>query len=147
MDKAKVTAVTKWPTPQTIKYLEHFLSCANSYQWSILGFSSTATPLTAILKKGQQNYPGTPLQRKLLTGLRLPLPLHQYYDIQTLPCHLRHLNQGWELCNPSASVNGPNSTLWLFFSPRSSLPWSRIMTSAFRRCCQLSLRWRNDNNV
>lgn len=52
MDQSKVQAVTEWPTPQTVKDLQCFLGLAVFYRCFIWGFSSIATLLTVVLKKG-----------------------------------------------------------------------------------------------
>lgn len=54
LDDTKVRAVTEWPTPCTVKDLEHFLGFANFYGHFIRGFSSIATPLMALLRKGHR---------------------------------------------------------------------------------------------
>ena len=48
MDPAKVSAVTSWPVPETHKQLQRFLGFANYYQRFIRGFSSIASPLSAL---------------------------------------------------------------------------------------------------
>ena len=48
MDPAKVSAVTSWPVPGKCKQLQRFLGFANFYQRFIRGFSSIASPLSAI---------------------------------------------------------------------------------------------------
>ena len=48
MDPAKVSAVTSWATPETRKQLQRFLGFANFYRRFIRGFSSIASPLSAL---------------------------------------------------------------------------------------------------
>jgi hypothetical protein len=48
MDPAKVSAVTYWPGPGTRKQLQRFLGFANFYERFIRGFSSIASPLSAL---------------------------------------------------------------------------------------------------
>ena len=48
MDPAKVSAVTSWPVPETRKQLQYFLGFANFYRRFIRGFSSIASPLSAL---------------------------------------------------------------------------------------------------
>lgn len=48
-DRDKVTAVSKWLIPTTVKELQMFLGFINFYHQFI---SSIAMPLTALLKKG-----------------------------------------------------------------------------------------------
>ncbi|KAK3506722.1 hypothetical protein QTP70_017705 [Hemibagrus guttatus] len=50
MDVTKVQAVTEWPSPSTVKELQHFLGFANFYWWFIRNYSSVAGPLTLLLK-------------------------------------------------------------------------------------------------
>lgn len=52
MEDTKVRTVTEWPTPHTVRALQRFLGFATFYRRFIRGFSSTAAPLTALLKKG-----------------------------------------------------------------------------------------------
>ncbi|XP_053085639.1 uncharacterized protein LOC128317488 [Pangasianodon hypophthalmus] len=52
MDQDKVTAITNWPVPTTVKELQRFLGFANFYRRYIRGFSNIALPLTSLLKKG-----------------------------------------------------------------------------------------------
>ena len=49
MDQTKITAVTDWPRPQSIKDLQRFLGFANFYRRFIRNFSSVAAPLTSML--------------------------------------------------------------------------------------------------
>uniref|UniRef100_A0AAR2J3M5 Gypsy retrotransposon integrase-like protein 1 n=1 Tax=Pygocentrus nattereri TaxID=42514 RepID=A0AAR2J3M5_PYGNA len=50
MSDDKVSAVTNWPKPGSVKELQRFLGFANFYRRFIRNFSSTAAPLTALLK-------------------------------------------------------------------------------------------------
>lgn len=50
MDRSKVKAVTEWPKPSTIKALQRFLGFTNFYRRFILNYSTTADPLTSLLK-------------------------------------------------------------------------------------------------
>lgn len=52
MDEGKVDAVRAWPTPKTIKEIQCFLGFANFYRRFIRDYSSIASPLTSLLKKG-----------------------------------------------------------------------------------------------
>ncbi len=54
MDESKVHAVLNWPLPSTIKELQRFLGFANFYRRFIRGFSSIATLLTNMTKKGSR---------------------------------------------------------------------------------------------
>lgn len=51
VDEGKVTTVTTWPTPSSVKELQRYLGFENFYRKVIRGFSSIATPLTALLRK------------------------------------------------------------------------------------------------
>ena len=48
---AKIEAVQNWPTPQSTRALRGFLGLPGFYRWFIRGYSSIATPLTALLAK------------------------------------------------------------------------------------------------
>ncbi|KAK3543934.1 hypothetical protein QTP70_031846 [Hemibagrus guttatus] len=50
MDNSKITAVTEWPRPTRVKELQHFLGFANFYRCFIHNYSTTAAPLTSLLK-------------------------------------------------------------------------------------------------
>ncbi|KAK3523680.1 hypothetical protein QTP70_008614 [Hemibagrus guttatus] len=50
MDNSKITAVTEWPRPTTVKELQRFLGFANFYRRFIRNYSVTAAPLTSLLK-------------------------------------------------------------------------------------------------
>uniref|UniRef100_A0A8C1MA50 Gypsy retrotransposon integrase-like protein 1 n=2 Tax=Cyprinus carpio TaxID=7962 RepID=A0A8C1MA50_CYPCA len=52
MDDSKVSAVLKWPEPQTLKELQRFLGFANFYRRFIRNFSTVVSPLTSMIKKG-----------------------------------------------------------------------------------------------
>ncbi|KAK3542589.1 hypothetical protein QTP86_031286, partial [Hemibagrus guttatus] len=47
---SKITAVTEWPRPTTVKELQRFLGFANFYRRFIHNYSITAAPLTSLLK-------------------------------------------------------------------------------------------------
>ncbi len=48
MDQGKVTAITVWPIPQSVKELQRFLGFANFYQRFIQDFSLHMAPLTTM---------------------------------------------------------------------------------------------------
>ncbi|KAK3556118.1 hypothetical protein QTP70_005602 [Hemibagrus guttatus] len=50
MDNSKITAVTEWPQPTTVKELQRFLGFANFYRRFICNYSVTAASLTSLLK-------------------------------------------------------------------------------------------------
>ncbi|KAK3571296.1 hypothetical protein QTP86_005932 [Hemibagrus guttatus] len=50
MDNSKITAVTEWPRPTTVKELQRFLGFAHFYRRFICNYSITAAPLTSLLK-------------------------------------------------------------------------------------------------
>ena len=54
MDENKVTAVSNWPKPTTVKELQRFIVFSNFYRRFIPNFSSTATPLTALTSQKTQ---------------------------------------------------------------------------------------------
>ncbi len=51
MDQGKVTAVTEWPTPQSVKELQRFIGFANFYCCFIKGFSLLTALLTILLRR------------------------------------------------------------------------------------------------
>jgi hypothetical protein len=51
MDPAKVSAVSTWPTPKTMKDVQVFLGFANFYRQFISNYSELALPLTNLTKK------------------------------------------------------------------------------------------------
>lgn len=48
MDPDKISAVTAWPAPENRKQLQRFLGFANFYRRFIRGYSTVASPLTAL---------------------------------------------------------------------------------------------------
>ncbi|KAL0195002.1 hypothetical protein M9458_008574, partial [Cirrhinus mrigala] len=53
MDDSKVKAVREWPRPKTLKELQRFLGFSNFYLRFIRNFSTVASPLTSMVKKGK----------------------------------------------------------------------------------------------
>ena len=53
IDPSKVTAITEWPEPKTVKDMQSFLGFANFYRQFIKKYSQKATPLTNLTKKEQ----------------------------------------------------------------------------------------------
>jgi hypothetical protein len=51
MDPSKVSAVTEWPTPKTVKELQSFLGFTNFYRRLIPEYAKLTQPLTNLLKK------------------------------------------------------------------------------------------------
>ncbi len=68
MDERKVEAIKTWPTPSTIKELQHFLGFSNFYRRFIHDYSIITSPLTNLLK----NKPGESVPRGRLYPLSLP---------------------------------------------------------------------------
>ena len=53
MDPAKISAITTWSPPKTVKAIQSFLSFCNFYRKFIPGFSNTVAPLMALMHKNQ----------------------------------------------------------------------------------------------
>ena len=51
MDPAKVTAITEWPVPRSMKEVQQFLGFANFYRKFINNYSAIASPLTYLTRK------------------------------------------------------------------------------------------------
>jgi len=51
MDPVKLTAVTKWPTPKTMKEVQKFLGFCNFYHCFVKNYSALARPLFNLTKK------------------------------------------------------------------------------------------------
>jgi len=51
MDPVKLTAVTKWPTPKTMKEVQKFLGFCNFYHHFVKNYSTLARPLFNLTKK------------------------------------------------------------------------------------------------
>jgi hypothetical protein len=52
MDPKKIAAVSEWPKPTNVKEVQSFLGFANYYRRFLKNFSSHATPLTQLTRKG-----------------------------------------------------------------------------------------------
>ena len=52
MDKTKVSAISDWPVPKNLKEVQSFLGFANFYRRFIDNYSSIASPLHSLTKKG-----------------------------------------------------------------------------------------------
>lgn len=70
MDKVKVAAVMDWPTPRTVKNLQHFLHFANFCQRFIPGFRFIVNSLTALIKKGPKHLSWNPATDKAFAKLK-----------------------------------------------------------------------------
>lgn len=93
MDEVKVSTVTEWPTPQTVRDLQQFLGFANFYRCFIQRFQFHCYPSHSSPTKGPQE------------AVLEPWML---------------LSQGWELCYLSASVRNPSFTKWPFLRTKHS---------------------------
>ena len=51
VDPAKIEAITSWQPPKTVKEIRSFLGLARYYRRFVRGFSSTARPLTQLMRK------------------------------------------------------------------------------------------------
>src|SRR4051812_21726381 len=54
VDPAKVSAVTEWETPKSVKEIRSFLGLAGYYRRFIENFSKVAKPMTELLKKDKK---------------------------------------------------------------------------------------------
>ncbi|XP_060798244.1 uncharacterized protein LOC132900249 [Neoarius graeffei] len=70
MAQDKVSAVTTWPTPTTVKELQQFLGFANFYRHFIQSFSTFASPLMALLKKGPKHLQWNPVAETAFAQLK-----------------------------------------------------------------------------
>lgn len=70
MDQEKVSAVTTWSMPNTVKELQHFLRFANFYGHFIRNFSTITAPLTALLKKNLKKLTWNPAAEKAFNCLK-----------------------------------------------------------------------------
>uniref|UniRef100_A0A8C7RSA0 Reverse transcriptase domain-containing protein n=1 Tax=Oncorhynchus mykiss TaxID=8022 RepID=A0A8C7RSA0_ONCMY len=52
MESDRISAVSNWPTPTTIKDVQRFLGFAHYYRRSIRGFDQVVAPITSLLKGG-----------------------------------------------------------------------------------------------
>lgn len=85
MDEGKVSAVTFWPTPTTVKELQRFLGFANFYRRFIQNYSLLTSPLTSLLKGKPKSLAWNPEADKALQTLKTafttaPLLCHPYPD-------------------------------------------------------------------
>ncbi|KAK9065033.1 hypothetical protein SSX86_016416 [Deinandra increscens subsp. villosa] len=52
VDPTKIEAITNWPRPSTVNEIRSFLGLAGYYRRFVEGFSSLASPLTQLVRKG-----------------------------------------------------------------------------------------------
>ena len=60
MDEGKVSAITTWPQPKTVKELQRFLGFANFYRRFIRGYSQITAPLITLLQGKPKSLPWNP---------------------------------------------------------------------------------------
>lgn len=70
MEKDKVSAVTSWPLPKTVRELQCFLGFANFYRHFIKGFSSVTAHLTNLLKGAPKRITVTDATRQAFERLK-----------------------------------------------------------------------------
>jgi hypothetical protein len=123
MDPTRVSTVSEWPTPTSIKEIQVFLGFANFYRRFIEGYSRLAGPLTNLLKTAEPGKPTGPfcvgpealeafaaLKRRFTEA-----PMLRHYD-PALPTQLQTDASGY-------AVSGILSQL---FGTRSEARWHPI---------------------
>jgi hypothetical protein len=81
MDPDKVSVVTAWPSPQTLRALHGFLGLSGYYRKFIAQYGDVARPLTALLK--QDAFSWSPEAEQAFQALKQALmtaPLFQLLD-------------------------------------------------------------------
>lgn len=86
MDQSKVTAVTSWPEPTSVKDLQRFLGFTNFYRTFIHNYSAIAGPLTSLLKGKPKKLVWTDKAREAFQKLKLsftvaPILCHRHPDL------------------------------------------------------------------
>ncbi len=111
MDQGKVTAITEWPIPQSVKELQRFLWFSYLYRCIIKAYIQ---PHWRLCTEGNPNpCPGTPLPMKPSRNSRLPSARLPYFAIrwtpplpESEPCCPRY-----NICCPRNSLNLHTSIL------------------------------------
>ena len=90
VDPEKISAISSWPTPTTVRQLRGFLGLTGYYRRFIRGYAHIASPLTSLLCKGafqwgeQAHHAFAHLKRALSTAPVLALPdFHSTFYIDT----------------------------------------------------------------
>src|SRR5438105_2641843 len=84
VDEAKIVAITSWPTPTTVTQVRSFLGLAGFYRRFVRDFSTIATPLHELTKKGVPFQCGQ-MQQQAFDALKSTLtqaPLLQLPDFE-----------------------------------------------------------------
>lgn len=70
MDNSKVSAVTEWPKPTSVKQLQRFLGFTNFYRRFIQNYSIVATPSQPYFVENQKRFPCLEQHNRPLTNCR-----------------------------------------------------------------------------
>ncbi|KAH6570846.1 hypothetical protein BASA83_002898 [Batrachochytrium salamandrivorans] len=69
MDPSKISSITEWPTPKSVKDIQTLLGFTNFYRGFIPHYSKLTLPLTALLKKDNK-FQWTAITEQALTDLK-----------------------------------------------------------------------------
>ena len=151
MDPAKVSAVAKWPTPDSRKKVQQFLGFANFYRRFIWGFSSVAAPLHA-LTSPRVRFVWSPSTSSSATSPQHPFSLFQIPSDHSWWRWMHPTTEWGQCCHGSVMTRCVSSFPVLFWNidcpsrfrylalPLVSLVWSVSTCSPWSLMCSNSLR-------